>query len=58
MKKRYVKPQMNVHAIKRLQLLSGSVKGVYGKVEGVDSAPGLKYGGYVDEEDEDTYNPD
>jgi hypothetical protein len=57
MKKEYVKPQMNVHAIKRLQLLSGSLSDkMVGKIGTDDS--GLKYAGVVEEDDEETIDPD
>ena len=59
MKKRYIKPQMDVHTIKRMQILYGSVKGVYGKIDGdEDPTGGLKYAGYVKEEDEEDIDPD
>lgn len=59
MKKRYIKPQMNVHTLKRMQMLVGSVKGVYGKIDGQeDPTGGLKYAGYVEEDQEEEIDPD
>lgn len=56
MKKEYVKPQMNVHAIKRLQLLYGSLSDkMVGKI---GTEEGLKYAGVVEEDDEETIDPD
>ena len=58
MKKKYMKPQMQVHQLMKMNLLTGS-KGVYGKIgDGVTQKEELKYGGYVDEENEDEYDPD
>lgn len=56
MKKKYMKPQMQVHQLMKMNLLTGS-KGVYGKIDGVQNDE-LKYGGYVDEKHEDEYDPD
>ena len=59
MKKEYIKPEMLVHQISRMSMLVGSVKGVYGKIEGVpEDQQALKYGGYIDEEEEENYDPD
>ena len=59
MKKKYMKPQMQVHQLMKMNLLTGS-KGVYGKIgDGVTQKEELKYGGYVEsEDDEDNYDPD
>ena len=61
MKKIYMKPEMQVHQIKRMTILQGSVTGVHGKIvnaQGEEIESGLKYGGYVDEEQEDEFDPD
>ncbi len=47
---------MNVHAIKRLQLLSGSLSDkMVGKI---GTEEGLKYAGVVAEDDEEDIDPD
>ena len=61
MKKVYIKPEMLVHQIKRMSILQGSVTGVHGKLvddQGQVIGAGPKYGGYVDQEDEDQFDPD
>ena len=57
MKKKYMKPQVEVYQLEEMNLLVGSPKGVYGKIDGVQKNE-LKYGGYVDEKHEDEYDPD
>lgn len=58
MKKVYIKPNMRVYQMaNNINLLTGSVtKGVYGKIDGTDQS--LKYGGYVNPEEEEEYDPD
>ena len=57
MKKVYIKPQMREYMIaNRTNLLAGSVKGVYGKIDGNEQD--LKYGRYITEEEEEEYDPD
>ena len=59
MKKKYMKPQMEVYQLRDMNLLVGSdKKGVYGKIDGVPQKDGLKYGGYLDEDEEDEIDPD
>ena len=57
MKKKYVKPQIEIHESVEMNLLVSSQKGVYGKIDGVQKNE-LKYGGYVDEDDEEEFDPD
>ena len=57
MKKKYMKPQMQVHQLMKMNLLTGSKKGVYGKIDGVAQKE-LDYGGYVPEDEEEKYDPD
>ena len=61
MKKVYIKPEMLVHQISRMAILQGSVTGVHGKLVNGDGDPigaGPKYGGYVEEDEEDQFDPD
>lgn len=61
MKKIYMKPEMLVHQISRMTILQGSVTGVHGKIvndQGEEIGAGLKYGGYVDEEQEENFDPE
>jgi hypothetical protein len=57
MMKKYMKPQVEIYQLEEMNLLVGSPKGVYGKIDGVQKNE-LKYGGYVDEDDEEEYDPD
>ena len=57
MKKEYMKPEMLVHQISPRSMLLGSKKGVYGKISGIEQAE-MVYGGYVDEELEEQFDPD
>lgn len=57
MKKIYMKPTMKVIQSRHTTLLVGSGKGVYGKIDAVEQAE-IKYGGYINEEDEEKYDPD
>jgi hypothetical protein len=57
MKKKYIKPEMLVHEILNRGILLASRKGVYSKIDGVkDGAP--TFGGYVEEDEEEEYDPD
>jgi hypothetical protein len=57
MKKVYIKPDMRVYKMANsINLLTGSVKGVYGKIDGNEQ--NLKYGGVVLEEEEEDIDPD
>ena len=58
MKKIYMKPEMQVHQIRKTGLLLTSGKGVYGRVNQEELQQGLKYGGYIDEEEEEEIDPD
>ena len=58
MKKEYIKPEMQEHQIGRRNLLVGSVKGVYGRIDGQEVDNALIYKGYVTEEEEEEIDPD
>lgn len=54
-----MKPEMQTFEISKMSLLVGSGKGVYGQVNGsTDPSQVLDYGGYVNSENEDTFDPD
>ena len=54
-----MKPEMQTFEISKMSLLVGSGKGVYGQVNGgSDPSQVLDYGGYVNPENEDTFDPD
>lgn len=56
-----MKPEMLVHQISRMTILQGSVTGVHGKIvngNNEEIGAGLKYGGYVDEEQEENFDPE
>lgn len=57
MKKEYIKPEMLVHQIAKRSILLSSTKGVYGKI-GETEIDGLKYKGYITEEEEEEIDPD
>jgi hypothetical protein len=58
MKKVYIKPEMQEHQIGRRNLLVGSVKGVYGKIDGQEVDNALIYKGYITEEEEEEIDPE
>ena len=59
MKKKYMKPEMQTFEISKMSLLVGSGKGVYGQVKGgSDPSQVLDYGGYVNPDEEDQFDPD
>lgn len=61
MKKIYMKPEMQVHQIRKTGILLTSGKGVYGNIKKdgvITEEQALKYGGYVTEDDEDEFDPD
>lgn len=56
-----MKPEMQVHQIRKTGILLTSGKGVYGNIKKdgvITEEQALKYGGYVTEDDEDEFDPD
>jgi hypothetical protein len=59
MKKEYIKPEMLVHQISRMTMLQASLTGVHAKIT-TDQGEmvGPTYGGYVDEDQEEEFDPE
>lgn len=60
MKKKYMKPEMMVHEISHrgMLLTSGGSNKIYSKMGELEITDGLKYGGYVEDGEEDMFDPD
>lgn len=60
MKKEYIKPEMLVHQISKRSILltSGGSKKIYSKMGEDEIGDGLRYGGYIEDGQEDNFDPE